>query len=111
IELPGEILGVLEPRVGAARAERRDLMRGIAGKNHPAMDEPVHPPALEFVERDPLELELVMAKHARDPRPHVVRLLLDDWIGIAAELKIDAPDIVGLAVQQRRTAGVERRIE
>ena len=111
VELPGEILGVLEPGIGAARAERRDLMRGIAGEDHAAMDEPVHAPALELVERDPFELELVVAEHARDPRPHILRLLFDRGIGIAAELQIDAPDIVGLLVQQRRAAGVKRRIE
>ena len=86
-------------------------MRGIAGKNHPAVEEAIHPPALEFVERDPLELELVVTEHARDPRPHVLRLLLDDGIGIAIELEIDAPDVVGLTVQQRGAAGMKRRIE
>ncbi len=111
IELPGQVLGVLQPGIGAARAEGRDLMRGIARENHPAVEEAIHPPALEFVERDPLELELVVTEHARDPRPHVLRLLLDDGIGIAIELEIDAPDIVGLPVQQRGAAGMKRRIE
>ena len=83
IELPRQILGVFEPGIGAARAERRDLMRGIAGEDHAAMDEPVHPPALEFVERDPFEIELVVAEHARDPRPHILRQLFDAGIGIS----------------------------
>ncbi|MGY4300173.1 hypothetical protein ACVWXN_008268 [Bradyrhizobium sp. i1.4.4] len=52
-----------------------------------------------------------MTEHARDPRPHVLRLLLDDGIGIAIELEIDAPDVVGLTVQQRGAAGMKRRIE
>ena len=86
-------------------------MRGIAGKDHAAMDEAIHAAALEFVERDPFEIELVVAEHARDPRPHILRLLLDRGIGIAAELQIDAPDVVGLLVQQRRAPGMERRIE
>ena len=57
-------------------------MRGIAGEDHAAMDELFHPPALEFVERDPFELEIVVPEHARDPRPHVFRPLLDRGIGI-----------------------------
>ena len=86
-------------------------MRGIAGEDHAAVQKAVHPAALEFVERDPFELELVVAEHARDPRPHVLRPLLDDGIGIRMELQIDPPDIVGLLVQQRRTPGMKRRIE
>ena len=58
-------------------------MRGVAGKHHAAMDKPVHAAALEFVERDPFELELVVAEHARDPRPHIFRLLLDRGVGKA----------------------------
>ena len=111
VELPRQILGVLEPGIGAAGAERRDLMRGIAGKDHPAMDELVHPPALEFVQRDPFEIELVMAEHARDPRPHVLRQLFDRRIGKTIELQIDPPDVVGLLVQQRGASGMEWRIE
>src|SRR5215469_9217572 len=80
IKLPGEVFRILQAGIGPARPERRDLVRGIAGKNHPAVQEAIHATALELVERDPLELELVMAEHARDPRPHVVRLLLDRGI-------------------------------
>ena len=58
-------------------------MRGIAGEDHAAVDEAIHAAALEFVERDPFELELVVAEHARDPRPHVFRLLLDRGIGVS----------------------------
>src|SRR6516164_10605734 len=86
-------------------------MGSIAGKDDAAMDEAVHAPALEFIERDPFELELVVAKHAGDPRPHIVWLLLVRGIDIAVELQVDAPDVVGLLVQQRRAAGMERRIE
>ena len=111
IELPRDILGVFQARIGAARAERRDLMRGVAGKDHAAVEESVHPPALEFVERDPFEIELVVAEHACDPRPHILRQLLDRGIGDRVKLQVDAPDIVRLLVQQRRPPGMERRIE
>ena len=111
IELPRQILGILEPGIGAAGAERRDLMRGIAGKDHAAMDEPVHPAALELVQRDPFEIELVMAEHARDARPHILRQLFHRGIGKAIELQIDPPDVVRLLVQQRGASGMEWRIE
>ena len=88
-----------------------DLMRGIAGEHHPAVHEPLHPAALELVQRDPLEIELVMAEHTRDPRPYMVRALLDRRVGKGTQLQVDAPDIVRLLVQQRRAAGVKRRIE
>ena len=75
------------------------------------MDELVHPPALELVERDPFELEILVAEHARDARPHVFRPLFDGGIGIRMQLQVDAPDVVRLLVQQRGAAGVERRVE
>src|SRR4029079_9200965 len=86
-------------------------MRGIAGKDHPAMDEFVHPPALEFVQRYPFEIELVMTQHPGNPRPDVFRLLFGCGIRKPAELQVDPPDIVRLLVQQRRSSGVERRVE
>ena len=83
VELPRQVLGVLEPGIGATRAERRDLMRGITGEDHTAVQESIHPAALEFVQRDPFEIELVVAEHARDPRPHIFRQSFDRRIGIA----------------------------
>ena len=86
-------------------------MRGFAGKDHPVVDELRHAPALEFVDRDPLEVEIAVAEHPRDPRPDIFGQPLDGRVGIAAELQVDAPDIVRLLVEQRRAAGMERRIE
>ena len=40
-----------------------------------------------------------------------LRLLLFGDVGVGTELQVDAPDIVGLAMHQRRLAGVEARIE
>ena len=86
-------------------------MRGVAGKDHAAVEKSIHPPALEFVERDPFEIELVVAEHTCDPRPHILRTLLDHGVGVRMKLQVDAPDIVRLLVQQRRPPGMERRIE
>src|SRR4029077_7567752 len=109
--LPRNVFGVFETGIGTTRAKRRDLMRSVAGEDHAAVDELVHPPALEFVERYPFEIELVMAEHARDPRPHIFGPLFDRGVCVRMELQIDPPDVVGLLVQQRRSPGMERRIE
>ncbi len=74
-------------------------MRGIAGKDHTAVDKFLHPTTLEFVERDPFEVELLMPEHTRDPWPHIFRPLLDRSIRIRIELQIDPPDAVRLLVQ------------
>ena len=56
-KLPGQIVRILNAGIGAARAERRDLMRRIADEDHAAMHEAVEPAAVEGVDRDPFELE------------------------------------------------------
>src|SRR3979411_3516026 len=84
-------------------------MRGIAGKDHAAMDKFLHATTLESVERYPFEVELLMPEHTRDPWPHIFRPLLDRRIRIWIELQINPPDIVRLLVQQRGQAGVKPR--
>jgi len=49
-QLSCQIVGVLNARIRPARAERTDLMRRIAGKDHPPMAEFFHPAALEGVD-------------------------------------------------------------
>ncbi len=110
-ELPGEVLGVLHAGIRAARAERRDLMGGVAGEDDPTLHEALEPPTLEGVDRDPVELEFPVPEHARDARDDVLGLLFFARVGIGAEPQIDAPDAVGLLVQQRRAAGMEGRVE
>src|SRR5437762_12971926 len=44
------------------------------------------PISLEFVQRDPFEIELVVAEHPFDPRPHVLGPLLDDRICIRMKI-------------------------
>src|SRR5438067_524010 len=75
-ELPGEVLRVLHARIGAARAERRDLVGGVAGEDHAAMDEAVEAAAVEAIERHPFELERTVAEYAREARDHALRRLL-----------------------------------
>ena len=87
-------------------------MGGIAGEDDAAMHEAVEPAALEGVDRDPFERELVVgAEHLPQARHDALGLLLRDRIGVRAELEVDAPDVVRLLVQQSRTAVVEGRVE
>src|SRR3954462_8252577 len=86
-------------------------MGRIAREHHTAVGELIHATALEFVKRYPLELELFMAEHPRDPRPHILRPLFDYRVSIGMELEIDPPDIVRLLVQQRGAPGMERWVE
>ncbi|GBD42437.1 hypothetical protein HRbin39_01830 [bacterium HR39] len=110
-ELPGEVVGVLDAAVAAARAEGRDLVGRIAGEDHPAVAKALEPPALEGVDRDPLELEGPLAQHGAQPRHHPLGPALLFRIGLRAELQVDAPDVVGLLVQERRLTRVEGRLE
>ena len=86
-------------------------MRAVADEDHTVVDEALQAPALEGIDRHPVELEIGAAEHALDARPDVFRLPLDLGIGIPAELQVDAVNVVGLLVQQRRLAGVEGRLE
>ena len=105
IELPGEVVGVLHAAVAAARAERRHLVRGIAGEQHAAVPELLQPARLEAVEADPLEVEVdVLAQHGAHAPGDVLRLHLLVAIGLVADLEVEAPHVVGLLVQQRRAA-------
>ena len=47
----------------------------------------------------------------QSPRQDLLRLPLLVRVGIPAELEVDAPDVVGLPVQQHRLVRVERRVE
>ena len=77
------------------------------------MPERTHAPALERVDARPFDLELRQSSPsiARMPRDDALRLFLRLRIGVPAELEVDAPDVVGLAMQQRRLVAMKRRIE
>ncbi|CFE03373.1 Uncharacterised protein [Bordetella pertussis] len=112
LQLPGQVLGVLHAAIGAARAERRDAVGRIAGEHHAPMAEMVHALAGEGVDAHPLQFEVgVRAQQGADARQHVLGLDGLDRVGVPAQLEIDAPDIVGLHVQQDRLIGVEGRVE
>ena len=76
-------------------------MRRVAREDHALMHKSLHPAALELVDRYPLKIEIGVPQHALDARTHILRQPLDGRIGSRPKLQVDAPDIVGLAVQQR----------
>ena len=87
-------------------------MRGIAGEQHASVAEALQAARLEAVEADPLEGEIdVLAQHGAHAAGDVVRLHLLVAVGLGADLEVEAPHVLGLAVQQRRAPAVEGRVE
>uniref|UniRef100_UPI0013D4D486 hypothetical protein n=1 Tax=Enterobacter hormaechei TaxID=158836 RepID=UPI0013D4D486 len=72
----------------------------VAGEDHPVVDELPEPATLKRVNGDPFQREITMAEHAPDTGDDVIGLTLGLDVGVAAELQIDAPDIVRLLVQE-----------
>ncbi len=111
-QLPGQVVRVLHAGVGAARAERRDAMGAVAREQHAAVAERRHAQAGEGVDADPFQLELgVLAEQRLHARDDALGLALGHRVGVPAELEVDAPDPVGLAVQQHGLVRVEGRVE
>ena len=111
-ELPGKVVDIGDRAVAAARAERRHDVGGIAGEDHAAMDEALQHAAGKGVDAGPFVLPARLGtEHQAQPAIDVLGLLLLLGVGIAAELEVDAQHIVGLAVQQHRVGGMERRVE
>src|SRR5439155_20573603 len=112
LQFPRKIVDILDAAVRAARAERRYQVRRIADEQRATPAERMHAAALEGLDARPLDLEArVLAEHSAQPRQDPFRLFLLFRIRIPTQLEVDAPYIVGLAMQQGRLIGVERRIE
>ena len=104
-QFPTKVVHVLHTRIGATRAERADLMRGITGKDHPTMAEFLHPATLERVDRFPDDFVFdIRTKHRIQTLAHVVFFQLFLAVDIPTDLEIHPPDIIGLAMQQRGRA-------
>src|SRR5439155_14374028 len=112
LQFPRKIVDILDAAVRAARAERRYQVRRVADEQRATPAERVHAAALEGVHARPLDLEArILAEHGAQSRQDALRLFLLFRIGIPTQLEIDAPYVVGLAMQQRRLVAVKRRIE
>ena len=87
-------------------------MRGVAEKEDAPEAEALQPPAAEGVDGNPLDIERRPGSdHGADAGHYPIKLRFFLGVGFGPELKIDAPDIVGLLVKQRRAARVKRRVE
>ena len=87
-------------------------MGGISSKNHPAFNKTVHAQAGEGIDAGPFKGEVnVFAQQRLDARNDIFGFLLFFRVGIPSELKVDAPDVIGLAVQQHALVGMERRVK
>ena len=115
-EFPAEVVGILDAGIRAARPERRDAVRRIAGEQHATDPKVRHARAGEGVDARPFELELRVfhrrpGQQRLDPRHDVLGAFLDLGVGVPAELEVDAPDAVGLHVQQHALLRMKFGIE
>ncbi|KAG1388057.1 hypothetical protein G6F60_013868 [Rhizopus arrhizus] len=112
LQLPRQILGILHAAIGASRAEGRYAVRGVSGEHDASVAELVHALAGKGVEADPLQIELrVGPEQGADARQHVLGFDGFDGVGVPPQLEGDAPDVVGLPVQQHGLVGMEGRVE
>ena len=111
-QFPHQVVGILKTRIGSACAKRRHLVRRIAREQHPAMAKFGHAAALEGVDADPLQLKRpLIAQHGLQTWNDFFGLFFLFGVGVPAQLKINAPDVVALLVQQHALVGVKRRVK
>ena len=82
-------------------------MRGVSHKQQTLVAEVFHAAALEGVNADPFQLEILLAKHGAQARQHAFGFAFFFRVGIPTQLKVNAPDVVGLLVQQHALTGVK----
>ena len=115
-QLPGQVVGVVQAGVQTAHAEDRHRMRGIAGKEHAAVAVALQRHRAGAVDRGPGRLPRQVAfadgvQVALHEGAHVLRLHRLFGAVAVAQLPVDAPQVVGLAVHQHRGAAVPGRVE
>ena len=107
-KLPREVLGILDARVAAARAERAHHVRGIAGKQHPPGAETLQALAAVGVRPNPHQFVLdFSAELPAQPLVHHLRTAHAVEVGVGRHLVVQAPDAVGHQVLPDRAAFVE----
>src|SRR5579864_7461729 len=87
-------------------------MRRISREEHAPVAKLVEATALEGIDAGPDDLEAALgAQHGTNAWDHPLGRPLQLGIGIGAQLQIDAPDVVGLTVQECRASRMESRVE
>jgi hypothetical protein len=110
-ELPGRVLGVEDPGVQAAGAERGEQVGGVAGHEHAAHPHPVHDAGVEPVDRLPDDLVVPVADDLADPPVESSRGLLGRQVEVRRDLPVDPEGRVGAGVDEHLAAGVPLRVE
>ena len=112
LQLPAEIVDILKAGIRTPRAEWRNLVRAVAGKDNASVAEILHAPALECIDRHPFQIEVdIRASISLQPWDDVFRLFFLLLVDIPAKLKVDPPDAVRLFVKERGLILVERRVK
>ena len=111
VQLPGQVVDVLNAAVHAARAIGRQSMRRVAGEKHATIAQPLDNPLIEAIGAQPVDLVRNVADDSANALVEFVgaALLLD--IGVRRKLPVDAPQVVGLGVHDQLAARIGRRIE
>ncbi|MNS71152.1 hypothetical protein D3C72_1045090 [compost metagenome] len=115
-QFPGQVVGVVEARVEPAHAEDRHRVRRVAREHDAAVAVALERHRAGAVHRGPHRLPrqvafadgVEVALHELGHRRGLQRVF---GALAGAQLVVDAPDVVGLAVHQHGRAGVPRRVE
>lgn len=75
-------------------------MGAVANEDDALVHELLQASALERVDRNPVEFEIVMSDQALDARNYALGLSLQFRVDVPAQLQVDAVDVVRLLVQQ-----------
>src|SRR4051812_29660991 len=86
-------------------------MGGIAGKDHAALDKAFRHALLEAIDAEPLEPILNIANHRTDAPLEIAVRFVDLDVDVGRQLPVDAPDIIGLRMDDDLVAAVEWRVE
>ena len=110
-QFPAKVIDVLHARVRAPCAERRNLMGRVASKEYAPVAEAFHALALEGIDRGPDHIVFDAAKECVQTTTDIFLFQFFLAIDIPTDLKIDAPDIIWLFVQQGGIAFAMRGLE
>ncbi|MPL98953.1 hypothetical protein SDC9_45165 [bioreactor metagenome] len=114
-ELPADVMGVGDAVVQPAHAEDRHDMGTVADEDHRALAVVLERQRVGRIDRPPFKLPRArmadLGQHRGDAVAHDVLAHCLGRVLVIAKLIVDAPDVVGLAVNEHRRAGPAGRVE
>ena len=112
VELPDQVVGVLDAAVAAASAERAHAVCAIADEEHGPFAKALHDMAAIAVRTDPHEFVVhVLAELRVQALGNHLRAADRLRVGIRIHLVVQPPDVVGHQVLPDRAVLVERRLD